>query len=182
MVPTDHGMCCPSSPDHAEKVSKDGTYRDLAQKMQNRDKSLSYDRNVHSYESWEENDEPTAEAGLSKGLQVILDAHSNLLAGGTVPDDFYGFYAIIDAKDQYPMTSRKSILLRPGHNNLVSMTATKITSKDINDIEPLKRNCLFPGDKEMNVHNNYSQGNCILECQLSHALNQVLKKASIILI
>ena len=175
MFPTDQGMCCTFNLDKAEKMFKDGKYKDMAQKMQNRDKSLSFDRNVYSYETWEENGEPTAEAGLSKGLQVILDAHSNLLAGGTVTDDFYGFYAIIDAKDQYPMTSRKSILLRPGHSNLVSMTATKITSKDINDIEPLKRNCLFPGDKEMNVHKNYSQGNCILECQLSRASSKVLK-------
>ena len=175
MFPTDQGMCCTFNLDKAEKMFKDGKYKDMVQKMQNRDKSLSYDRNVHSYETWEESNEPVAEAGISKGLQVILDAHSNLLAGGTVPGDFYGFYAIIDAKDQYPMTSRKSILLRPGHNNLVSMSATKITSKDINHIEPSKRNCLFPGDKEMNVHNNYSQGNCILECQLSHASSQVLK-------
>ena len=59
-----------------------------------------------------------------QGLKVILDAHSNLLAAGTVPEDFDGFYAIIDAKDQYPMTTRKSVLIRPGHNNFVSMSAT----------------------------------------------------------
>ena len=177
MFPTDQGMCCTFNLDKAEKMFKDGNYKDLVQKMQKRDKSLSYDRKVHSYATREENDSPTAEAGLSKGLQVILDAHSNLLAGGTVPGDFYGFYAIIDAKDQYPMTSRKSILLRPGHDNLVSMTATKITSTDINDIKPSKRNCLFPGDKEMNMHSNYSQGNCILECQLWYASSKVLKNA-----
>ena len=110
---------------------------------------------------------------LFKGLQVILDAHSNLLAGGTVPEDFDGFYAIIDSKDQYPMTTRKSVLLRPGHNNFVSMSATKINSNDISDIHPSKRNCFFPKDRNMTVHRNYTQANCILECQLTYGLSKV---------
>ena len=172
--PTDQGMCCTFNMDKAEKMFKDGKYRDMVQKMQKRDKHLSFDK-----KSWsmEKKLVFTSETGISKGLQVILDAHSNLLAGGTVTGDFDGFYGVIDSKDQYPMTSRKSILLRPGHKNLVSMTATKITSKDINHIEPYKRNCFFPDDKEMKVHNNYSQDNCILECQLWYASSKVLKNA-----
>ena len=106
-------------------------------------------------------------------MKVILDAHSNLLAAGTVPEDFDGFYAIIDAKDQYPMTTRKSVLIRPGHNNFVSMSATKISSNNINDIEPEKRNCYFPWDRKMDVHKNYTQANCMLECQLTYALSKV---------
>jgi hypothetical protein len=104
---------------------------------------------------------------------VILDAHSNLLAAGTVSEDFDGFYGIIDARDQYPMTTRKSVLIRPGHNNFVSMSATKISSNDINNIEPQKRNCFFPGDQTMDVHQNYTQANCMLECQLTYALGMV---------
>ena len=104
---------------------------------------------------------------------MILDAHSNLLAAGTVSEDFDGFYGIIDARDQYPMTTRKSVLIRPGHNNFVSMSATKISSNDINNIEPQKRNCFFPGDQTMDVHQNYTQANCMLECQLTYALGMV---------
>ena len=136
---------------------------------------MSYDRDQELYKEWfnESSFVPISEAGRSKGLQVILDAHSNLLAGGTVAEDFDGFYAIIDSKDQYPMTTRKSVLLRPGHNNFVSMSATKITSNNIYDIEPPKRNCFFPADRKMDVHKYYSQANCMLECQLRFALTKV---------
>ena len=168
--PTDQGMCCTFNMDKAEKMFKDGKYRDMVQKMQKRDKHLSFDRKSRSME---EKLDFTSETGISKGLQVILDAHSNLLAGGTVAGDFDGFYGIIDSKDQYPMTSRKSILIKPGQNTLVSMRATKITSDDIGDIDPELRNCLFPDDKEMVLHNNYSQANCIMECQLFSAFEKV---------
>ena len=110
---------------------------------------------------------------------MILDAHSNLLAAGTVPEDFDGFYAIIDARDQYPMTTRRSVLIRPGHNNFVSLSATKISSSNIDQIEPQKRNCFFPKDKAMNVHQNYTQANCMLECQLTYALNMVSQSADL---
>ena len=174
MVPTDQGMCCAFNLNKAEEMFKDGNFREMVQKMQQRDMNLSFDR-VPS--SLNENIDLTPEAGLSKGLQVILDAHSNLLAGGSVPGDFDGFYAIIESKDQYPMTSRKSILLRPGDNNYVSLTATKITSEGIIDIEPKKRNCLSPEDEpEMKVHRIYTQANCMLECHHGYALSQVTFK------
>ena len=171
--PTDQGMCCTFNMDKAEKMFKDGKYREMVQKMQKRDKHLSFDK-----KSWsmEKKLVFTSETGISKGLQVILDAHSNLLAGGTVAGDFDGFFGIIDSKDQYPMTSRKSILIKPGQNTLVSMSATKITSDDIGDIDPKLRNCLFPDDKEMVLHNNYSQANCIMECQLFSAFGKVKYK------
>ena len=174
MVPTDQGMCCAFNLNKAEEMFKDGKFRKMVQKMQQRDMNLSFDR-VSS--SLNENIDLTPEAGISKGLQVILDAHSNLIAGGSVPGDFDGFYAIIESKDQYPMTSRKSILLRPGHNNYVSLTATKITSEGIIDIEPKKRNCLSPEDEpEMTVHRIYTQANCMLECHHGYALSQVTFK------
>ena len=178
MLPTDQGMCCTFNQEKAEKMFKEGKYRDMVEKLQKRDKSLSYDRNMNVPKSWEENTRLIPEAGISKGLKVILDAHSNLLAGGTVPGDFDGFYAIINAKDQYPMTSMKSILLSPGHNNFVSMSAMHITSKvdDIKHIKPAVRNCSFPDEIEMMYHNSYSQANCILECQLAYALSKVMYK------
>ena len=106
MVPTDQGMCCAFNLNKAEKMFKDGKFREMVQKLQLRDMNLSFDK-VSS--SLDKNIDLTTEAGISKGLQVILDAHSNLVAGGSVPGDFYGFYAIIESKDQYPMMSRKSI-------------------------------------------------------------------------
>ena len=174
--PTDQGMCCTFNINKAEEMFTKGKYTDMVHFMQQRDRNSSYDRN--SSLSWQEGpgQEPISEAGRAKGLQVILDAHSNLLAGGTVPEDFDGFYAIIDSTDQYPMTTRKSVLLRPGHNNFVSMSATKITSNDVEGIKGVKpqlRNCYFSDEKKMNVHKNYTQANCMLECQLTYAASKV---------
>ena len=179
--PTDQGMCCTFNINKAEEMFTKGKYNDMVNFMQIRDRNMSYDRNSSMPILWREhsvleNIEPISEAGRSKGLQVILDAHSNLLAGGTVPEDFDGFYAIIDSSDQYPMTTRKSVLLRPGHNNYVSMSATKITSNDIEGIKGIKpqlRNCYFSDEKKMNVHKNYTQANCMLECQLTYAASKV---------
>ena len=98
---------------------------------------------------------------------LFVDAHTNFLSGGTVTEDFDGFFAIIDAHDQYPTTTRKTVLLRPGHNNIVSMGATKVTaSPDIASVESHKRFCLFPHEKKLEVHKHYSQANCILECAM----------------
>ena len=171
--PTDQGMCCTFNMDSAEKMFKEGKYQDMFEFLQQRDQNLSFDRLLNIPNSWENNQEPVPEPGRSKGLQIILDSHSNLMSGGTVQEDFDGFFAIIDATDQYPMTTRKSVLIRPGHNNFVSMSATKIKSIDIESIKPLKRNCLFPGDMKMDYHNNYTQANCMLECQLEFALSKV---------
>jgi hypothetical protein len=55
------------------------------------------------------------EAGRSKGLTLMLDAHSDLIEASSVPDDFQGFTAVIASRSQYPITSRKSVLIRPGH-------------------------------------------------------------------
>jgi hypothetical protein len=58
---------------------------------------------------------PKPEAGSSKGLTLMLDAHSDLIAGASVSDDFQGFTAVIDSSLQYPLTTRKSVLIKPGH-------------------------------------------------------------------
>jgi hypothetical protein len=97
-----------------------------------------------------------------------------LVSGGTVAEDFDGFYAIVDSSDQFPTTTRKSVLIRPGHNNIVSMDAVKVSaSRNIEDIDPEKRFCLFHNEMELKVHKNYTQANCILECNLNYARNQV---------
>jgi hypothetical protein len=56
------------------------------------------------------------EAGRSKGLTLMLDAHSDLVASNSIPDDFQGFTAVVSSRSQYPVTSGKSVLIRPGHS------------------------------------------------------------------
>ena len=95
---------------------------------------------------------------LVQGLSLMLDAHTNLVAGSTVSEDFQGFIAVIDSKRQYPLTTRKTVLLKPGQENLVSLGATKITPNDnIRSTEPENRGCFYPEEKELVAHDKYSR-------------------------
>ena len=116
---------------------------------------------------------------LQKGLQLVLDAHSDQISGGTVSEDFNGFYAVIDSSYKFPTVMMKTVLIRAGHNNFVSMSATKITSNDIKHIDPKYRKCYFSGDRNMTVHRNYTQANCMLECQLTYGLSKVCMQVSL---
>ena len=111
---------------------------------------------------------------LSERSVVILDAHSDHISGGTVSEDFDGFYAIIDSKDQFPTVNRKTVLIRPGHNNIVSMSATKVTADDgIKELDEKKRHCLFQDEKSLYNYMNYTQANCLLECAMDYAMMEV---------
>ena len=115
-----------------------------------------------------------AVTSLYKGLKLVLDAHSDFVSGGTVAGDFDGFFAIIDSREEFPTVTRKSVLIRPGHDNFVSIGATKVTAEDkIKTWDPIKRSCLFQDEMSMNVHVNYSQSNCLLECAMNYAVSSV---------
>ena len=75
------------------------------------------------------------ESGRKKGLTILLDGHNDIVADSSVPDDFQvsknswkrtqtsilcisgtqGFTAIIDSTNEYPLTTARSFVIRPGH-------------------------------------------------------------------
>ena len=70
--PTDQGMCCTFNIEKADEMFKMGKYTKMVNKMQNRDQSLSYDRDFELPMAWQENIEPISEAGISKGGHIIF--------------------------------------------------------------------------------------------------------------
>ena len=68
--------------------------------------------------------------------------------------------------------------LDPGHLNMVSLSATKLNAdEDIRKIEPKKRNCYFSDElQQIQLHNRYSQANCLFECALHFAQNLLMAK------
>ena len=66
------------------------------------------------------------EPGISKGLKLVLDSHSDLVAGSSISEDIDGFFAVIDSQDQFPMTMRKTVFIRPGHTNNVALKVTRV--------------------------------------------------------
>lgn len=171
MTPTDRGMCCTFNLEAAESMFRDGKYRNMIEKLQNRDKVLSFD-NISGKTM--ETEKPVPHVGRDKGLTLILDAHTNLLAQSSVNSDFQGFLATVNSNNQFPMTSQKSAFIRPGHYNWVAMKGTKITAEEgiRQAASPEKRACYFEDEKHLEFHKKYSQGNCLLECSMKHALIQ----------
>ncbi len=79
--PTDQGMCCTFNMDKAESMFKESAYQEMIMMMQTRDKNLSYDRDAKTAYDWDASGEPTPQSGRSKGLTLLLDAHSDLVSG-----------------------------------------------------------------------------------------------------
>ena len=84
--------------------------------------------------------DPKPQSGKSKGLVLVLDAHTDLVTGSSISNDFeaceihrakgllmklsyievllsslQGFEAVVDSRKEYPLTKRDSVLIRPGH-------------------------------------------------------------------
>ena len=179
--PTDRGMCCSFNIQAAEDMFKSGDYKDMVIKMQQRDKSMAYDlleaglarRPKDNFEHF------VPEAGVSKGLTLMLDSHSDLLSASSISDDFEGFLAVINDNKQFPITNQKSVLIRTGQHNLVSIDAKRVSArKDIRKYVPDKRNCFFYDEHSLTAYSNYSHLNCIIECKVRKALTSLQEKNS----
>ena len=120
------------------------------------------------------NSEPRTQAGQNKGLRLILDAHNDQISSGTVFDDFKGFVTLVGGRESFPLTQRHSFLLKPGQQSYVAISATSVISDEgIKDIDPIERNCYFWDEHPLQLYKNYSQANCLFECQSDFARSQM---------
>ena len=167
--PTDRGMCCSFNSEKAEKVFRQGKYRDVISSLQDRDKSNSFDNS--STPSWYlEDEEPTTQPGQNKGLTIVLDAHTNMVSSGTISDNFKGFVTIVDGASNYPLTEINGFLVRPGRENHVALSALEINGTEaIRSISPKDRGCFFSDEHSLDEHQEYTQSNCVLECTMKYA-------------
>ena len=168
--PTDQGMCCTFNLDVAEDMFQKGQFNQMITKLQVSDKNSTFD-NLKSMPSfWDEGGEPNTQPGKNKGLTLVLDAHSNKIAGSSVTEDIDGFFVTVGSSNEYPITKLHSSLIRPGHNNFVAIKATVVkSSDDIRQYSQTTRNCIFEDENDMAIHKIYSQKNCILEKSLEYA-------------
>ena len=76
---------------------------------------------------------------------------------------------------QYPLTQQKSKIIKPGFINDVSIDAVKVMAK--NEIKAAAtselRGCLFEDERELKFHQFYSESNCLLECKMEYAMNEM---------
>ena len=169
--PTDQGMCCSFNMKAADEIFKKSTYSKLVVQQQTEDRYGSF-MDI----GWK-NEEKTikVQPGVNKGLTVVIDLHNNELDRGTVSADNQGFTAVVTDSGSYPLTLQEGFPLKPGHYNLIGLSATKISADDsIKGIEPSRRQCLFADENDqMKIHNKYSLSNCKLECSIFYAQSEL---------
>jgi hypothetical protein len=164
--PTDRGMCCSFNIQKAEDILKESKYTESLSSLQS--KELGNDEK--SSQTKKPFKEPRPEAGINKGLTVIVDRHSDILSPGTVTDSFRGFITIIDDKDKYPMATLSSLIARPGYDSNIEVTAIQLEADpEIKKYDPAKRKCYFSDEFHLEMHQQYSQANCRMECKLMFA-------------
>jgi len=74
--------------------------------------------------------------------------------------------------------SQGEIFIRPGYNNIITLTSSKINADDsLTSISKEERKCSFPEENFDSLYfNNYSFSNCKFECLLSYAKSEVYIK------
>ena len=171
-VTTDQGICCAFNREEADKIFVESDYTKTIKMLQKEEEEKAFQGgNLSGWEWYQQNNEPKSQPGSEMGLTVVLDAHTDIIAEYTVNTDFKEFTAAIIPQGDFPLTSQNSIKIKPGHNNIISLLPTQISSDiAIKSIDPAKRNCYFREENfNMHLHKNYSQMNCHFECSLSEA-------------
>lgn len=175
--PTDLGVCCTFNMNSANDLFVGSQFTRLVTEIQDKDRQLAF-QNATKPDWFHDLNFP--EDGSTSGLRVILDAHSDLVSPATVYTDFSGFKVLIDSPSNFPFVRKKGFHVRPGHENLVAISAIEIDADaDIKSVPPSKRHCLFEHERETIVlHKHYTQANCFLECSLNYAMEEVRKSSN----
>ena len=144
-VPTDSGMCCALNTEQALRQSQ---YQTLVNNMQ-KTKAVK-----------------KVQSGVRKtnGLRLSLDLHSNSVSFGTLDKDFDAFQLFLGAPAEFPVLKERGLVLEPGYEHSLDLTASVVTSREIRDIRARDRNCYFPDEGRLAFYKEYTLTNCRLEC------------------
>ena len=179
-IPTDQGMCCSFNVLSMDKMVQRKAIPDCMSATMIEEKLLAFEDTTRP--EWLHDDEHLKTfAGTDEALLFVLDGHSDLISGLSVNSDFQAFTGLIDPRGSFPRPKHRGFQIKPGHKNLVAMSAVKIdASDDIKYLDPSKRNCLFPDETQfLKIHKSYSQTNCFLECGLFDAREKLRAETNI---
>ena len=109
--PTDRGMCCSFNIKAAEDVFSDSQFSALVKQLQAEDSNSSYENSTLP-DWYVQNNEPRTQPGINMGLEVILDAHSNMVESISISNDIEGFTALITDPGDFPLTNLRGFNIR----------------------------------------------------------------------
>ena len=72
----------------------------------------------------------SSQSGLDRGLSLVLDAGSHLLADRSVRSDALGFTAHVGAVGEYPWVRDRGFMVEPGMETHVRLGATKVRASE----------------------------------------------------
>jgi len=178
--PTDRGMCCSFNVDAAEEIFAGNTFSGLIKDLDDQDRGNAF-LNPNVPKSYIQNNEPQVQPGQSKGLLLMLDAHTDLFFASSVDSDNEGFVALVHPSGSFPFTMLEGFNVQPGHLNTVALSGTSIDAEDdIRSIDPVDRNCYFPDEtKQIQLHQVYTQSNCEFECSIEYAKQRLLDTSNV---
>ena len=171
--PTDKGMCCSFNMKAADELFTESQFSNLVTKLQNQDNNTAIN-NETLPSFYLEMEEPKTQSGRNMGLKLVLDSHSDSVESFSISRDFEGFTALITEPGNFPLANLRGFEVKPGHNNLVALSAVKIDADDdLKYLKPETRKCLFPDETtNLKLFKSYKQSNCFLECALIFAQKQ----------
>jgi len=119
MVPTDQGLCCAFNVAEANAMYADSLFSKTLQTLQANDKNSSFESSILP-DWYVKNNEPWSKPGISMGLSVTLDAHTELLDAFSVSSSFDSFEALIQPSGDFPFMSRGGFKVLSGFHNLIN--------------------------------------------------------------
>ena len=97
------------------------------------------------------------EAGLNKGLKIILDQQSNLVSPGSIYSSTRAIRILVSDPSQFPTLRSKHLLIQNGHEHFLDVTPTSIVyNEDIASISPHKRSCFLEHERNLTFFSKYS--------------------------
>jgi len=161
----------------ANEIYVKSTYRDKLQYMQKLDKEASFlSSTVPKY--YVDNEEPKTIPGKNKGLILMLDAHSDWLAPGSMDGDFGVFTSFIESSGNFPLIAQDGWHIKAGYNTMITLTSSVVDAdENMRSLKNQSRACLFSDENDgLKIHQKYSYLNCMFECTLFYTQSLVSKK------
>jgi len=166
-VPTDSGICCSFNVAAAKDIFTNSLYAQTITNLQMNDRNKTFRKELVDQQPVID---LSSKAGTNMGLEVTLDAHTDLMDAFSIQSNFDSFTVLVLSPTDFPLTNQRGFRVKRGFHNIVAMSGTIISADDsLRSVTPENRGCLFADEYPLKLYNSYSQTNCLFECTLNYS-------------
>lgn len=163
-IPTDIGFCCAFNHNSLKLMLRGTRLPRIVQSLEEKfDELYETSNNAKERDLDDSPNQFTPNWGIQNGLTVVIDMMSNWNPA-SVRQDFLGVRAAIKGKNQFPIMSRDSFLIRPGHETYIAITATHTSAQEsLRQLAVSARKCYYDDEFYLQLFKSYSVKNCWME-------------------